>query len=62
MEAVVSKNIYDDLEWVSVSDLAKRLNVTNQTVYNKIRCGEYQTIKFKRGKYNGILVGVAKQK
>lgn len=59
MEAAENK-LYDDLEWVSVSTLAERLNVSTQTIYNRIKCGEFQTINYERGKYRGILVGVKK--
>ena len=47
-------------EWVSVSELAVRLNCTSQTVRNKIKQGLYETMNFNRGKMNGILVKVAK--
>ena len=43
-------------ELVSVSDLAKRLGVTTQTIYNRVRSGQYKTQPFNRGKYKGYLV------
>ena len=44
-------------EWVSVSTMAKRLNVSKQTIYNRIRKGDFETQTFERGtKMIGILV------
>lgn len=43
-------------EWVSVSELAKHLNVSKQTIYNRVRAGKYDTQSFNRGKYNGFLI------
>ena len=51
MEAAVSNN-----EWVSVSELAKHLNVSHQTIYNRIRKGVYETKTFSRGVYKGFLI------
>lgn len=50
-----------DFEWVSVSELAEREGVTAQTIYLRIKCGLYETMNFKRGKMNGILIKVPKQ-
>lgn len=47
-------------EWISVSELAKRLGKTTQTVYNLIKDGKYETVEFKRGKMRGYLVKVEK--
>lgn len=52
--------VENNVEWVSVSTLAERLNVSTQTIYNRIKCGEYPTIDYVRGKYRGVLVGVKK--
>lgn len=49
-----------DMEWVSVSELARRIGKTKQTVYNYIRQGLYATMEFQRGKMKGILVQVPK--
>lgn len=43
-------------EWVSVSDLANRLGVSKQTIYNRAKCGMYETKEFSRGKMKGILI------
>lgn len=45
-------------EWISVSELAMRLGVSKQTVYNRIRENLYETQTFRRGKMSGILVKV----
>ena len=44
-------------EWVSVSTMAKRLGVSKQTVYNRIKKGWFDTQTFERGtKMIGILI------
>jgi predicted DNA-binding protein YlxM (UPF0122 family) len=43
-------------EWYSASELATLLQVSTQTIYNRIRRGEYETQPFKRGVYNGFLI------
>lgn len=43
-------------EWYSASELAALLKVSTQTIYNRIRRGEYETQPFKRGMYNGFLI------
>lgn len=53
--------IDDDLEWISVSELSKRIGKTPQTCYNYVREGRYPVRNFRRGNMNGILVGVAKE-
>lgn len=52
----------NEYEWISVSSLAVQLNVTSQTIYNRIKRGDYQVKEFKRGDMRGVLVGVKKQK
>lgn len=47
-------------EWISVSECAELLNVTKQTVYNKIKQGIYPTKVFNRGSMRGLLVCVPK--
>lgn len=49
-----------DFEWISVSEFAERKGVTAQTIYLQVKCGLYETMKFKRGKMNGILIKVPK--
>lgn len=43
-------------EWISVSELAENLGVTNQTIYNRVKAHLYEAKKFKRGKMVGWLV------
>lgn len=43
-------------EWYSVSELAEKLHVSTQTIYNRIKKGEYETQPFKRGMYKGFLI------
>lgn len=50
-----------EIEWVSVSELAKRLHKTKQTVYNLIKRGVYETKEFQRGSMRGILICIPKQ-
>lgn len=45
-------------EWISISTLAKRLGISGQTVRNRIKEGLYETMQFKRGGMNGILIKV----
>ena len=47
-------------EWISVSELAQRINTTKQTVYNKIKQGVYPTKVFMRGTMRGLLVRAPK--
>lgn len=49
-------------EWVSASELAKRLGVSTQTIYNRAKKHRYETMVFKRGVMNGILLRVPKKK
>ena len=46
----------EQYEMLSVSDVAKKLGVTSQTVYNQIKAGMWETQEFKRGQYKRILV------
>jgi excisionase family DNA binding protein len=43
-------------EWVSVSDMAQRLGVSKQTVYNYIKEHRFATKEFSRGTMRGLLV------
>lgn len=43
-------------EWISVSTLASLRGCSKQTIYNKIKKGEFETKRFKRGIMDGILV------
>lgn len=52
-----NKNEY---EMISVSEMAKRLGCTNQTIYNRIKKGLYKSKVFMRGSMRGILVCVPK--
>lgn len=50
--------VEDNFEFVSISTLAKRLGVSGQTIRNRIKEGFYETMCFKRGDMNGILIKV----
>ena len=43
-------------EWLSVSEAAERRGVSDQTVYNRVNDGIYESMEFKRGKMRGVLV------
>ena len=45
-------------KWVSVSTLAKKLGISKQAIYNRIRSGKYETQTFQRGSMIGVLVKV----
>ena len=51
----------DAYEMISVSELARRLGRTPQTMYNQIKQGLWETVEYKRGKYKGILVKYPKK-
>lgn len=46
----------NNTEWVSVSELASRLKVSKQTIYNRLKDGIYEFQSFNRGKYHGFLI------
>ena len=48
-------------DWISVSEMAKRLGCSKQTIYNYIKVGRYKTKEFSRGSMRGILVLATKQ-
>lgn len=45
-------------EWVSASTLAKRLGVSQQTIYNYLKQGKYEYQTFDRGVMRGLLIKV----
>ena len=45
-----------DFEWISPSEMAKRVGVSVQTIYNRVHNDEYETMRFARGEYCGILI------
>ena len=47
-------------DWISVSEMAKRLGCTKQTCYNHIKAGRYKIKEFVRGSMRGVLVCVPK--
>lgn len=49
-------------ELLSVGDVAKRIGVSTQTIYNYIQEGRWETITFRRGKYKGLLVAYPKER
>ena len=48
-------------DWISVSEMAKRLGCSKQSIYNYIKAGRYKTKEFHRGSMKGILVLATKQ-
>ena len=48
-------------EWISVSEVAQRIGTTQQTVYNKIKQGFWETRTFNRQSMRGILVKFPKK-
>jgi predicted DNA-binding protein YlxM (UPF0122 family) len=50
--------IMDDkeFEWLSVSELAKRENVSIQTIYNRIKENLDETMEFERKSMRGLLI------
>ena len=46
----------NNYEWISVSELAKRIGKTNQTAYNRVKKGMWETKVFTRGSMRGLLV------
>lgn len=50
----------NNFEWVSASTLAKRLGISTQMVYVRIKEGMYETQEFQRGSMRGILVKAPK--
>ena len=51
----------ENYEWISVSELAKRIGKTPQTAYNQVKAGLWESCTFKRGSMVGILVAYPKQ-
>ena len=43
-------------EWIGISEYAKRVGKSKQTIYNWVRSGKVEVIDFKRGKMRGILI------
>ena len=46
----------NDYEWISVSELARRIGKSKQTAYNWIVKDRYEKRTFNRGTMTGILV------
>lgn len=42
--------------WVGISEYAKMVGKSKQTIYNWVRSGKVEMIDFKRGKMRGILI------
>jgi len=51
----------NNYEWVSPSTLARRLGISTQMVYIRIKQGMYEAQQFDRGSMNGWLVKVRKK-
>ncbi len=49
----MSDNEYD---WISVSEYAKRLGKSKQTVYNMVKANKLESKSFKRGSMIGLLI------
>lgn len=43
-------------DWITPSCLARKLGVSVQTVYNRVKTGKYEAHTYERGKMNGILI------
>ena len=52
-ESNINKNNYD---WVSVSEYAKILGKSKQTVYNMVKANKLESKQFKRGSMIGLLI------
>ena len=52
-------NMNDD--WISVSECARILGKSSQTVYNMVSSGKIKSKTFRRGSMCGILVKLPKQ-
>ena len=48
----------DEYEWIGISELAKRNNVSKQTCYNWCKQRKFETIRYRRGKMQGLLIKV----
>lgn len=46
----------NDYEWVSVSEYAKILGKSKQTVYNMVKANKLESKSFKRGSMIGLLI------
>ena len=57
---MVVNNNENDVEWISISELAQRIGKTKQTAYNQCKQGLWQTKVFKRGSMRGLLVAYPK--
>lgn len=53
---MVSEMENNDYEWLSVSDVAKRIGKSKQTIYNWCANGKCKFKTFNRGKMIGILI------
>jgi excisionase family DNA binding protein len=45
-----------DYDWISVSEYAKRLGKSKQTVYNMVKANKLESKSFKRGSMIGLLI------
>lgn len=53
---LLSKMEKSSYEWMSVSEVAKRVGKSKQTIYNWCANGRYEFKTFNRGKMIGILI------
>lgn len=47
---------YNDYDWVSVSEYAKRIGKSKQTVYNMVKEQRLESKTFRRGSMIGLLI------
>jgi len=43
-------------EWIGISEYAKRVGKSKQTIYNYVRSGKVESRTFSRGSMRGILI------
>lgn len=46
----------NDYDWISVSEYAKRIGKSKQTVYNMVKANKLESKTFRRGSMIGLLV------
>lgn len=49
-----------EYEWVSVSEMARRIGVSTQTIYLRIKAGIYETQRIERGSSHGWIIKTPK--
>lgn len=54
----MANNDNKEEEWISVSEMAQRMGVTKQTIYNYVKEQRFATKEFSRGSMRGLLIRV----